>query len=306
MKDEGKTREELIREIHELRRKARESLTPRGRARVASCTTGSRVNKERDLREAREELESRVLERTTELQAANEQLRLVPSRLLATQEEERKRLAVELHDSVGQTLAALKFGLENILYFLEGGDSLKALELVHQFVPILQRSIEETRAIYMGLRPRMLEEIGVLPTLRWFCREVQTLYPNQHIELETEIEENEIPHPLKIAIFRITQEALNNAAKYGRAEWVDVSLSKRDESIELVVADEGVGMDLDFILNSATARTLGLAGMKERAELTGGRLLIESKPGEGTTIKAVWKMAQLMAICPVAEMMWKK
>jgi len=243
---------------------------------------------EEELRKAHDELERRVDERTAALKKANKELRQFPSRLISVQEEERKRLASELHDSIGQTLAAVKFWVEMALKLRDEGDDNAALNQLEQFVPTLQRSIEETRSICMGLRPSMLDSHGLLTTLEWLRQECMKLYPERHIELEAGIAEEEIPENLKVNIFRITQEALNNIAKHSNAEWVDISLSKNVGGIELVVSDDGVGMDLDHILQTHTARSLGLTSMRERAELTGGSLSIRSVCGEGTTIRAFW------------------
>ncbi len=243
---------------------------------------------EEELRESRDALDLRVQERTAELEKANEQLRQIPSKLISVQEEERKRLASDLHDSIGQTLSAVKFWVEMALKLRDVGDSCAALSHLEQFVPILQRSIEETRHIYMGLRPSMLDNEGLLATLEWLCRECMKLYPERHIEFEAAIAEEKIPESLKVNIFRIAQEALNNIARHSRAEWVDISLSKSTGEIRLVVSDDGVGMDQELILRTNTARSLGLTSMRERAELTGGSFSIESAPGEGTTITACW------------------
>ena len=225
----------------------------------------------------------------TERKKVEEELRAIPSRLIEAQENERKRVAGDLHDSIGQTLAALKFRIEHVITTLEKRESRQALQLLHEFVPILQRSIDETRAIYMGLKPTILSDFGLLATLEWYRLELLKLYPNQHIELETAIEDEDIPEDLKTTIFRIAQEALNNTLKHGRSEWVDVRLTGNDGVIELEISDDGIGMDLDYIMESSTAKSLGLIGMRERAEFTGGEFTIRSAPNEGTTIKAIWR-----------------
>jgi PAS domain S-box-containing protein len=243
---------------------------------------------EEELREAHHELERRVEERTSALERANEELRQIPSKLISVQEEERKRLASELHDSIGQTLAAVKFWVEMSLQLRDEGDDNAALNHLGQFVPVLQRSIDETRRIYMGLRPSMLDNVGLLATLEWLSMECMKLYPARHIELEAGISEEEVPRDLKVNIFRIAQEALNNIAKHSKAEWVDISLSKNAGGLELTVSDDGVGMDLDVVMQTNATTSLGLTSMRERAELTGGNFLITSNPGEGTTIRALW------------------
>ncbi|MGO9312865.1 MAG: PAS domain S-box protein [Syntrophobacteraceae bacterium] len=168
---------------------------------------------EEALQKAHDELELRVKERTAALERANEELHQIPSKLIAVQEEERKRLASELHDSIGQTLAAVKFWVEMALKLRDAGDGNTVLNHLEQFIPILQRSIEETRSIYMGLRPSMLDSVGLLATLEWLRQECMKLYPERHIELEVGIAEEEIPENLRVNIFRIAQEALNNIAK---------------------------------------------------------------------------------------------
>ncbi len=248
-----------------------------------------RKQMEEGLRKSHDELELRVKERTAELELANGKLRLMPSRLIAVQENERKRLAGDLHDSIGQTLAALKFRIEHVISTLEKQEPKQALQLLQEFVPVLQRSIDETRSIYMGLKPTMLADRGVLAALEWYRLEILKVYPNPHIELETSIREEDISEDLKTAVFRIVQEALNNTLKHGKSEWVDVRLVHNDGAIELEISDDGVGMDLDYILESRTAKSLGLMGMRERTEFLGGEFTIKSVPGEGTTVKAIWR-----------------
>jgi signal transduction histidine kinase len=249
-----------------------------------------RKRTEEELRQSRGELEQRVQERMADLKSANEKLRQVPSRLIQAQEEERKRLAAELHDSIGQTLVALKFRIEHILAIFRKGKAKEALRVAEGFVSILQRSLDETRSIYMGLRPKVLEDFGAVAALMWYRNELTDLYPELHIEMDIRIEKSEIPDDLVVPIFRIAQEALNNVCRHSKAEWVDVRLALNDGAIELEIGDDGVGMDLEYIMESTTAKSLGLIGMRERAELIGGELTIKSAPGEGTTVRARWPL----------------
>jgi PAS domain S-box-containing protein len=219
-----------------------------------------------------------------------EELRSFPSKLIAAQEEERKRVAGDLHDSIGQTLVAVKFWLELVLHLTGSGESEKALTHLENFIPTLQRLIDETRSIYMGLRPTILDNLGLLATLDWLHREFQRLYPRYHIELEISIVEEEIPEILKIIIFRIVQEALNNVVKHSGAEWVDIFLAKKDGQIQLRILDDGNGFDMCSALQNGTTN-LGLTSMRERAEITGGEFSIKSVLKEGTTIDVVWNSA---------------
>ena len=140
----------------------------------------------------------------------------------------------------------------------------------------------------MGLRPPMLDNLGLLATIEWFCREFQSLNPSHDLSLKTRIEEEEIPDALKITIFRIVQEALNNVAKHSRAKRVELSVVKDRNSIELIVQDDGEGFNPDFVLSQNGPRSLGLAGMSEDVQLTEGRIEIESAPGWGTVLRACW------------------
>lgn len=261
-----------------------------------SCMTAvtdisERRQAQEDLLGTRDKLEQSVQKRTAELEDANAHLREIPAKLIAVQEEERKRLACELHDSIGQTLAAIKFWVEMSLGLKDTGDDAAIVKHLEQFVPVLQHSIEETRRIYMGLRPSMLDDVGLLATLEWQRQESMKLYPRRHIELEIGVAEEEIPDKLKVNIFRITQEALNNIVKHSKAEWVDISLSRDGNWIELVMSDDGMGMNLELTIQTSTSRGLGFTSMRERAELTGGSFSIKSTPGEGTTIRASWNIS---------------
>jgi PAS domain S-box-containing protein len=247
-----------------------------------------RKRAEEELLKTRDELELRVRKRTADLERVNDQLRSIPSKLIEAQEDERRRIAGELHNSIGQTLAALKYGIETVLVKRDRGDLAGAFDLLERFVPTLQHSIEDTRSIYRGLRPPILDNLGVLATLEWFCREFQSVHPNLHLALKTGIEEEEISGALKITVFRIVQEALNNVAKHSGANRADLSVTKIRDYIELVVQDDGKGFDLNSTIAQDSGKSLGLAVMKERVEITGGIFCIESVPDKGTILRAVW------------------
>ena len=234
------------------------------------------------LRKAHDELERRVEERTAEL-------RRLSSQLIEVQERERKRIARELHDSIGQFLAAIKFGLENAINKMPENTAKESLELFRGLIPLVQEASDEVRKIHTDLRPGLLDDLGIVATISWFCREFERLYSGLRIEKEIYIEEKAIPESLKTVIFRILQEALHNVAKHARAGLVRIALTKADDRINLFLQDNGQGFDIDRALPSdRSERGFGLTSMKERAELSGGSFAIYSAPGAGTTIRASW------------------
>jgi signal transduction histidine kinase len=250
----------------------------------------ARQKAEAVLSEAHNKLEQRVQERTTELAKANEALRNISSRILSAQEEERKRIAGEIHDSLGGCLSGIKFKVEDVLQQMGKAPNVIAQSL-GTLIPVIQEGVEECRRIQMDLRPSMLDDLGLLDTLSWFCRRFQTIYSGIRVEQEVAIEESEIPGPLKIVIYRITQEAMNNIAKHSKADVVRLSVRKRADRMELVLQDNGQGFNPEKARSQENPkRGLGLLSMKERTELSGGSLAIESEEGKGTLVRASWPL----------------
>jgi signal transduction histidine kinase len=215
-------------------------------------------------------------------------LRYLSARLLAAQEEERKRVARELHDSIGSALSAIKFSLEKAAIQAKPDQSLT--ELLQTIIATVQQGIDEARRLMSDLRPSMLDDLGLITTIAWFLKQFRTIYSHIHIEETIGIEETDLPESLKIVVFRIIQEALHNIAKHSQAEFVEFSFVKREHTIELVIEDNGAGFDIESALTSDGGRGLGLTGMKERTEFTGGAFTAQSIVGQGTTIKAVWPL----------------
>jgi signal transduction histidine kinase len=220
-----------------------------------------------------------------QLKESEERLRYLSTQLLIAQENERKLIASEIHDSLGSSLGAIKFRMEQVLQKDDSGNP-------ESIIPMIQKTIEETRRIQMALRPSSLDDLGILPTLSWFCREFQKTYSSIHIKTQMNIEEKDISDILKTVIYRICQEAFNNVAKHSKAKVATLSLTKTDQ-IELVIEDDGQGFNLEKKQSAKNHnRGLGLTSMRERAELTGGSFAIESIHGSGTTIRVSWPLGR--------------
>ena len=226
-----------------------------------------------------------------DLQASTRKLRYFSSRLQSAQEEERKRIARDLHDSIGQSLALEKLQVENLIRSVKAGgrSAGEAVESLSSLLPMMQDCIEEVRRICTGLRPAMLDHIGIIATIGWFCRNFHSTCPDILIGQTIDVVEEAIPEPLKIVIFRILQEALSNVTKYSQATHVHVDLIKSDGLLQLAIRDNGAGFDAQAVLaKDSCDRGLGLTSMRERTELSGGRFDLESENGKGTTVTAMW------------------
>lgn len=226
------------------------------------------------------------------LRASEKKLRLLSSRLLLAQEEERKRIAGDLHDSIGQSLLLIKLKVENALQQTRRRSTQgQLIDAMNCLIPTIQAAVEEVRRICTGLRPSLLDDLGLVTTIRWCCRDFQANRPAITIEPAIEIREEEIPEALKIVIFRIIQEALNNIAKYSHADRVSLALVREEERVALSLVDNGVGFDAETVLSTGSRmKGLGISGMRERTELSGGRFRIESAVERGTAIHATWPL----------------
>ncbi len=248
---------------------------------------------EEALEKIKGELEIRVRNRTAELAKANEALRQLSAKLLSAHETERKRIAGEIHDSLGSCLSAIRFKVEEALRGgskTEGGGLTEPLKVV---LPVIQEGIEECRRIQTDLRPSILDDLGILATVSWLCRRFESIYSNIHVEHQIEVREEDVPEHLKIVLFRIAQEALNNIAKHGKANQVQLAFSKTDEKLQLKIRDNGQGFDLEKVFSTESSKKgMGLSSMRERTEISGGTFEIQSVHGKGTSILASWPCAE--------------
>jgi signal transduction histidine kinase len=241
---------------------------------------------ERSIRYAIERKKSENVIRDSE-----KQLQYLSDQLLAVQENERRKLAAEFHDNLGQLLTAIKFSVENVITQMPPRVPL-ACEL-QALIPMIQEAVEHVRNIYTQMRPALLDDLGILATINWFCREFANTNQRIVVEKEITVSEEEIPGNLKLVIFRIVQEAMGNIASHSGANHVWLKLSKKEDNLLLKIRDDGNGFDMmETASRPRDENGLGLVIMKRRAELLGGILSIESEIGGGTTVRILWPLPE--------------
>jgi len=230
-----------------------------------------------------------ITARAHALRRSETEVRLLSAQFMAAQEIERQRIARELHDSVSQALGSVKFSLEGGAAQLAAGATDAAAQTLRQVAVRIQAVVEEVRRISMNLRPSTLDDLGVLATLAWFTREFRAIYQQLNIDVRLDVREEEIAVPVKTAIYRIVQEAFNNVVSHSGARNVMLSLRRAAGQIELRVQDDGAGFQPgEFGAADDAGRGLGLASMRERAELTGGRFALHAAAGAGTSLTVHW------------------
>ena len=225
------------------------------------------------------------------LRRVKRNVRILSSKLMESEEKQKHMMARELHDGVGARLTAIKFALEEKLSFMDKEKVPQGDISLEQIVAMVRDTIEETHKISTNLRPSLLDDLGIITTIHSVCREYQGVQSDIQLKHKIKIKEDEIPESLKIVIFRVLQEALNNALKHSRAGTVCVSLKRTGRFVEFSVEDDGKGFDEEKILSEESQTGgMGLGSMKERTELSNGSFEIQSKKGNGTKISARWRL----------------
>jgi signal transduction histidine kinase len=211
---------------------------------------------------------------------------------LTIQEDERRRIAVDLHDGLGQSLGLMSASIERAVKLLGQDEKAQGLECLNRLKHSVHGALDELRRISMNLRPAMLDSLGILATLSWHSREIETAYPEVRFERRIDLREEDVPVGLRTPIFRIVQEAGNNAIKHGKANRITVQLTKKYGVLELAVEDNGKGFDPDTNGGSRPIdRGLGLHSMRERAELSCGIFDLTSERGKGTLLRVRWAVS---------------
>lgn len=218
-----------------------------------------------------------------QLNQRNSQLRALSQRAITAQEEERKRIARSLHDDTGQALTSLIIQLEHLEDQLPESQ-LPVKAKLAKARKLAKATLQELRQIMSGLRPAMLDDLGLAPAIRWYARS-QLEEAGIRVRFDADGDLEELPTDISTALYRAAQEAINNIKRHSGAKTTQISLAKRDGCLHLSVQDDGRGFDIHETSNQALSRQqLGLLGLREQAELLDGHLSIESHPGAGTRL----------------------
>ena len=214
------------------------------------------------------------------LRASHDRLRELSAALQSVREEEKTRIARELHDELGQALTAMKMDLAAIRVELQPGQ-IEAMQKAENMKTLIEATVKSMRRIASDLRPLMLDDLGLIPTIEWLVKDFSQ---RNGIEVELTIADREIEtgSQTDTALFRILQEALTNVARHARASKVRITLTLIEGKVHLGISDNGLGFEQPA---SGATGHFGLLGIKERAALLGGQVSIHSEPGAGTTVE---------------------
>jgi signal transduction histidine kinase len=214
-----------------------------------------------------------------ELKATNDQLRSLSAHLQSVREEERIRIAREIHDELGQQLTGLKMDVYWLNKKLELKDE-KIQEKISGIIELINETVKSVRRISSNLRPSILDDLGLIAALEWHSREVEKRSEIK-VHFATHIIEQEIPVDVATGIFRIYQEALTNAVRHANAHEINSSLQISDDQLILKIKDDGRGIDPN---PKGNTKSFGLIGIKERTFVMRGKFELKSEPGCGTEL----------------------
>jgi signal transduction histidine kinase len=222
-------------------------------------------------------------------------LEMLSAQMLTSGEIEKKRIAFDLHEGLAQTLSAIKTFIENSREKGRNGES--NTESLERIVPVLRGAISEVQAIATELRPSSLDGLGLLATIRWFCREFEQLHPGKPIEHDLALEESEIPPTLKIVLYRIIESTMKNRVFYADADRVKLDLRLTDRAIVLSIEASPADSTYAATTTLAPASDLQLqfAEARERTILSGGTFSIGRNASGGVSLQCSWDTAAVTA-----------
>ncbi|MFA5554815.1 MAG: PAS domain S-box protein [Phycisphaerae bacterium] len=241
-----------------------------------------RKQAEHDLEQIKSELETRIQQRTIELEGLNKQLRSLAAELSLAEERTRRRIASDVHDNIGQNLALARIKLQSLA---ESSQNEAAKEELKNLSNLLTKTIESTRLLTFEISPPVLYELGFDSGVEWLLR--QSRQRDRLItDFDTDGQTKQLDENIKVFLFQAVRELLINVAKHAKAKHVDVSIKQVDDKMNICVADDGTGFDIGkkLPLKENMATGFGLFSIRERIRLLNGSLAVESKPGFGTKI----------------------
>jgi signal transduction histidine kinase len=257
----------------------------------ANLNLESRVRvRTRELNEANRDLHSEVRRREhaqQELRASRNNLALLSEQLIQAQELERRRIALELHDSVGQSLSAIKYTLERAIIMVQRGNLGSPESPLALAVQQIHETADGIRRISMNLRPPILDSLGAASAASWFCREFGEIYSTLNVKPQITVQDQEIPQRIATHLFRCMQELLNNVAKHARARNVWIVLKRDESTLSLAVRDDGIGLP-DRPRDPSRLHGSGIRNLRERAEITGGEFWLTAGRDGGTSARIAW------------------
>lgn len=231
---------------------------------------------------AKKKLENEKERIGDELVQSQIQLRALLKKMQVVREEERSRIALEIHDELGQQLTALKMDIDWVMLKQKNPEP-KMIERLHEMLKLSDSIIKSVRRISFELRPAIIDDLGLMAALEWKCAEFEekTGVPCLFIP---HVKDRKFEKQFSITAFRILQETLTNVVRYANAKSVTVSVSENEKELMMEIKDDGIGISEDDMINK---KTLGIFGMKERAMMLGGNLTVKGEPNKGTTTKLI-------------------
>jgi PAS domain S-box-containing protein len=225
-----------------------------------------------------------------ELRESQRRLKEFSRKSIEALEADRKAVSRELHDSIGGNLAAIKFALESIVGKMTENPGSAKFSL-EKTISHLAETIKDCKRISANLRPEIIDDRGLLPTIDWHIRHYGRSHSQIEIIQQIDVAEQDVPAELKIVIYRVIQEALNNAAMHSRADRVCVRLKKSGDDIVAEVEDNGRGFDFNEVYRRGDRMSgFGLKSMRERVEIIGGAFHLDSLSGTGTRIRIAFPL----------------
>jgi signal transduction histidine kinase len=214
-----------------------------------------------------------------QVRVGREQLQTLSRRLVEMQEAERAHVARELHDETGQALSSILLNLGLLEQEADQPDTV--ITHTAEMITIVDDMLENLHRLAMNLRPATLDHLGLVPALEQYIETFNQQY-NTRAQFEAVgLGKERLPPEMETALYRIVQESLTNVVRHAQATQVDVLVKQRGDQVVTIIEDNGIGFDLETAMQTSR---LGLLGMRERAEMLNGKLVIESTPGSGTTL----------------------